>query len=257
MKRIYFVTEGRTDQIVIQGLIEQWLGKEDFTVSRIQPPSSAYAEGLDSNLSEGWKGVLAWCSGQRMVGPAGRDEAFRQADCLIVHMDADVASDPDFKSPTFNGPCPPAGNACDWVRDHLTALLGGDLHSNAVLCVPAQDMEAWVLCALHPDVADDNAPIECRQEPGALLVQRTPYRLVRRKDGRLKKEAIKYQHNLSRIMQGWPNCTAGDEPHCSQAVRFEQDARRVLASKSPHLPVKTVSTAPSADTSCTISNHAG
>jgi len=41
-------------------------GDEDFTVSHIQPPSSAYAEGLDSNLSEGWKGVLAWCSGRRM-----------------------------------------------------------------------------------------------------------------------------------------------------------------------------------------------
>lgn len=236
MKRIYFVTEGRTDQVVIQGLVEQWLGEEEFTVSYIQPPSSAYAEGLDSNLSEGWKGVLAWCAGQRMGNPAGRDEAFRQADCLIIHMDADVATDADFKAPAFDGPCPPAGNACDWVRNHLTELLGGNLPSNAVLCVPAQDMEAWVLCALYPGVADDNAPIECRQEPGALLVQRTPYRLVWRKDGRLKKEVSRYQNNLSRIVKEWPNCTAGDEPRCSQAVRFEQEARRVLARNRPILP---------------------
>lgn len=172
--------------------------------------------------------MLAWCSGQRLVGAAGRDEAFRQADCLIIHIDADVATDPTFKSPAFNGPCPPPGNACDWVREHLTASLGGNLPSKAVLCVPAQDMEAWVLCALHPDVANDNAPIECRQEPGALLVQR-PHRLVRRKGGRLKKEVSKYQHNLSKIVQGWPNCTVGDEPRCSQAVRFEQEARHVLA----------------------------
>ena len=236
MKRIYFVTEGRTDQIVIEGLIEQWLGKEDFVPIHIQPPSSAYAEGLDSNLSEGWKGVLAWCSGQRIGGPAGRDEAFRQADCLIIHMDTDVATDPDFKSPVFNGPCPPVENACNWVRDYLTASLGGNLPFNVALCVPAQDMEAWVLCALHPDVADNNAPVECRQEPGALLVQRTPYRLVRRKDGRLKKEVSKYQHNLSKIIQGWPNCTVGDEPRCSQAVRFEQEARRVLAGSRPISP---------------------
>ena len=228
MKRIYFVTEGYTDQIIIQGLIEQWLGDEDFTVSHIQPPSSAYAEGLDSNLSEGWKGVLAWCSGQRMGGKAGRDEAFRQADCLIIHMDADVATDPNFKSPAFDGSCPPVKNACDWVLDHLSASLGGTPPLNVVLCVPAQDMEAWVLCALHPDVADGNAPIECRQEPGALLVQRAPYRLVRRKDGRLKKETAKYRNSLPKIVKGWPNCTAGDEPHCSQAVRFEQEARHAL-----------------------------
>jgi hypothetical protein len=115
MKRIYFVTEGLTDQIVIQGLIEEWLGDEDFTVSRIQPPSSDYAAGLDSNLSEGWKGVLAWCSGQRLGGAAGRDEALRLADGLFIHMDADVAPDPAFKSPPFNGACPPAQSACNPV----------------------------------------------------------------------------------------------------------------------------------------------
>lgn len=209
---------------------------QDFVPIPIQPPSSAYAEGLDSNLSEGWKGVLAWCSGQRIEGLVGRNEAFRQADCLIIHMDTDVATDPDFKSPVFDGLCPPVENACNWVRNYLITSLGGNLPSNVVLCVPAQDMEAWVLCALHPDVADDYAPIECRQEPGALLVQRAPYHLVRRKQGRLKKKAIKFQRNLSRIMQGWPNCTAGNEPRCSQAVRFEQEARRVLARNRPVFP---------------------
>lgn len=232
MKYIYFVTEGSTDQIVIQGLIEHWLGSEEFIPRHIQPPSSAYVEELDSNLSEGWKGVLAWCSGQRMGGAAGRDEAFKQADCLIIHMDADVATDPDFKSPPFDGLCPPVENACDWVRDHLTVSLGGTLPSNVVLCVPAQDMEAWLLCSLHPDIADVNAPIECHPQPCSLLaVQKTP-RLVRNKDGRLRKETTMYRSSLSRIVKGWPNCTAGDEPRCSQAIRFEQETRRVLT-RSP------------------------
>ena len=57
MKLVYFVTEGVTDQIVIQGLVEHWLGDEDFVPNRIQPPSSAYAEGQDSNFSEGWRDV--------------------------------------------------------------------------------------------------------------------------------------------------------------------------------------------------------
>lgn len=115
MKRIYFVTEGATDQIVFQGLIERWLG-EDFIARQIQPPSSAYAEGLDSNLSEGWKGVLAWCAGRRADGAAGRDEALRQADCLIIHTDADVATDPTFLAPPFNGPVrPPAMRSTGYV----------------------------------------------------------------------------------------------------------------------------------------------
>jgi hypothetical protein len=228
MKRIYFVTEGLTDQIVIQGLIEEWLGDEDFTVSRIQPPSSDYAAGLDSNLSEGWKGVLAWCSGQRLGGAAGRDEALRLADGLFIHMDADVAPDPAFKSPPFNGACPPAQSACNWVRDYLTASLGRSLPSNVVLCIPAQDLEAWVLCALHPAVADANAPIECHPDPCALLaVQKAP-RLVRNKDGRLRKETAKYRESLPRIVKGWPHCTAGNPSRCPEAARFEADTKRVL-----------------------------
>ncbi|MCJ7601727.1 MAG: hypothetical protein MUO63_09545 [Desulfobulbaceae bacterium] len=232
MKCIYFVTEGPTDQIVIEGLIDHWLGGEDFIPRYIQPPSSAYADGLNTNLSDGWKGVRDWCAGKRTVGPAGRDEALKQADCLIIHIDADVATDPDFKTPTFNGPCPPAKNACDWIRNHLTSLLGGTLPSNVVLCVPSYDLETWVLCALHPDVVDENLPIECRENPGMLLVQRPPHRLVRRKDGRLRKVTAKYKNSLSAIVMGWLNCTTGVSPRCPEAIRFEGDIKHTLGIKS-------------------------
>ncbi|MBU0968658.1 MAG: hypothetical protein KKA54_20025 [Proteobacteria bacterium] len=229
MKRIYFVTEGPTDQIVIEGLIDYWLGGEDFIPRYIQPPSSAYADGLDTNLSDGWKGVRDWCVGKRMGGPAGRDEALKQADCLIVHIDADVATDPDFKTPLFKGPCPPAKNACDWIRNHLTSLLGGEfLPPNVVLCVPSQDLETWVLCALHPEVADENLPIECRENPGMLLVQRRPHRLVRRKGGRLRKETAKYKNSLLAIVKGWVHCTAGVSSRCPEAIRFEGDTKHTL-----------------------------
>jgi hypothetical protein len=224
MKRIYFVTEGPTDQIVLQGLIEQWLN-EDFIPIHIQPPSSAYAADLDSKLSEGWRGVLAWCSGEQ---EAARNEALRQADCLIIHTDADVAKDADFSSPAFIGSCPPASSAANRVRDRLIMAMSDATAPNIVLAVPAQDLEAWVLTALHPDIADNHKPIECRIEPGALLVQRTPHRLVRRKEGRLKKSKIKYQHAMPKIIDGWRNCTTGSEPRCLEALRFEEEVRQVL-----------------------------
>lgn len=228
MKRIYFVTEGPTDKIVIEGLIDHWLSGEDFIPRYIQPPSSAYAEGLDTNLSDGWKGVRDWCAGKRTGGPAGRDEALEQADCLIIHIDADVATDPDFKTPAFNGPCPPARNACDWIRNHLISLLGEILPPNVVLCIPSYDLEAWLLCALHPEVADENQPVECRESPETLLFQRPPYRLVRRKDGRLRKVTERYKRSLSAIVKGWIYCTAGESPRCPEALRFENDTKLVL-----------------------------
>lgn len=227
MKNVYFVTEGPTDQIVLEGLIALWLG-EDFVPRRIQPPDSAYAADLDSNLSDGWKGVVAWCGGKRLDGTAGRDEALQRADCLVIHVDADIASDPAFRTPAFAGPCPPAAIAANWVRNHLTALFGGVLPPRVVFCVPAQDLEAWVLCSLHPDIADSNMPIECRAVPAALLVQRLPHKLVRSKGGKLKKLTRRYGESLASIVRGWPNCVEGTPPRCNEALRFEQEVRAVL-----------------------------
>jgi hypothetical protein len=232
MRSVYFVTEGTTDQIVLEALVTAWLGTEDYLPRHIQPPSSAYAEGLDSNLSTGWKGVLAWCAGERPAGEAGRDQALELADCLIVHMDADVADDPDFKNPPFDGSCPPATAACDWVRSRIQEKFGGEVPGKVVLCVPSRDLEAWVLTSLHPDVADENMPIECRLDPGTLLIQRAPYRLVRWKAGALKKDTTRYRQYRAAIIAGWRWCTGGAEPRCTQAARFERETRQVLISQS-------------------------
>ena len=232
MKTIYFVTEGITDQIVLEGLAAYWLGNEEFIPRRIQPPSSAYAIDLESNLSEGWKGVLAWCAGLRPKGSAGRDETLKLADCLFIHVDADVATDPDFKTSAYTGTCPPARSACDWIREHLTSQLGNFLPTNVVLCVPAQNLETWILCALHPDIADKHDPIECRQMPETLLVARKPHKLTRRKDNSIKKERRNYQTSLDAIIKGWSNCIEVVENNnslrCPEAIRFEAETKNVL-----------------------------
>lgn len=228
MRRVYFVTEGPTDQIVLQGLVASWLGNEDFISRNIQPPSSAYAEDLESNLSEGWKGVVAWCQGKRSAGRAGRDEALALADCLFIHLDADVVADPDFANPPFMGAIPPASDATNWIRAHLTNWLGGTIPPNVVLCIPSQDLETWILCALHPDIADNYMPIECKKEPATLLFQRAPYRLIRKKDNRFRKITANYQLHLQQIIRRWSNVTGDEIPRCPEALRFEQDTKTTL-----------------------------
>lgn len=232
MQSIYFVTEGITDQIVIRGLIAKWLNGKDFVPRYIQPPTSAYAEGLDSNLSNGWKGVVAWCSGRRPKGPAGRDEALKRADCLVIHLDADIATDPEFFDPPIGLGRPTPNDAAEWVREKTLEMLPPDAHHKVLLCVPAQDLEAWIITCLHPDVSDEHAPIENREDPGALLVQRGPIRLVRRQGRTLKKLPERYERALAAIVGGWGNCTAvvaGAPPRCPEALRFEREARVRLA----------------------------
>lgn len=228
MKTVYYVTEGITDQIVLDELIAAWLGEDDYLPRHIQPPSSDYADNLNLTLSQGWKGVRDWCAGSRSAGAAGRDEAINSADCLIVHMDADVALDPDFQNPPYSDECPPAQGQCDSVRAHLASLFGNVLPPNIVFCVPAQDLESWVLTALHPEESDKHKPIECRTDPGALLISRPPHKLLRRKDGRVRKIPERYRAVATRIANGWKNCTEGATPRCHEALRFETEVRRML-----------------------------
>jgi len=142
MKTVYLVTEGRTDQVVISGLVQEWLAPADFVIRSIQPPSSDFAATLTDSLSEGWKGVLNWCNGARAGTAVSRAAVLRQADCLIIHIDTDVATDRDFRDPPFQGAFNPARPACDWMRERLASAFADGLPANVVLCVPSVDMDA-------------------------------------------------------------------------------------------------------------------
>lgn len=126
MRQIYFVTEGVTDQIMLEGLIENWLDNEDFLPIRIQPPSSAYADAMETTLSQGWRGVVAWCGSQTESTKQSREEVLIKADLLVIHVDADVARDANFLKPHFADLIPPIEPLCEHVRGGLAFHFGGE-----------------------------------------------------------------------------------------------------------------------------------
>ena len=208
MRQIFFVTEGVTDQIVLEGLVSSWLGDEDFISNRLQPPSSAYADALDTRLSEGWRGVVSWCSAVTPALQVSRDSVINRADLIVVHVDADVGFDANFSAPAYAAPTPPASKLCDHVRSVMVNFFGAALPAKMVLCVPAQDLESWLVAALHPDVADANSPIDCFHAPGNLLAGKDPHRLLRYKDGKLRKITSRYKDALPAALSNWHECEA-------------------------------------------------
>ena len=89
--RVGYVVEGTTDYIVLDALVERFLGDTDYVSTRIQPPTSEYTNHQEP-LDGGWKGVLMWCK-QEGETPGGFVQSlpFRNHDCLIIHVDADIA----------------------------------------------------------------------------------------------------------------------------------------------------------------------
>jgi hypothetical protein len=227
MKKIYFVTEGETDQIFFEGLISEWLGGEDFEPIHIQPPNSSYVAGKQTPLSEGWRGVVTWCSSTLSDLVASRSYVIENASLLVIHVDGDVAFDAQFAGSEFASKGPPVGPVCSFVKNHLSQFFLPNLPLNIAFCVPSRDLECWILCCLFPTVADANVPIECYENPANLLLFKTP-KLVRRKDGRIRKDVSAYEKNLKEMVQGWANCVAGPIPRCSEAVIFENAVRAII-----------------------------
>ena len=215
--RISYVVEGATDYTVLDALVEQILGDRDYVPTRIQPPISAYADHLGT-LGGGWKGVLKWCSMDVSTS------ALANCDCLVIHVDADIAEETELSELNLSAPCPPAITTSGKIRDYLVALLGGAVPPKIILCVPAQCIEAWVFVALYPSEVERFTPIDCRREVESLFIG-NPEKLVVKKDGRARKQTAEYSKVSPRIGANLAMLTA----HCAEALRFESEVRRVFS----------------------------
>ncbi len=222
--RVGYVVEGKTDYIVLDALVEYFLGNKDYVPTQIQPPTSEYAN-HQGPLGGGWKGVLKWCE-QGGATPDGFVQSLPllHYDYLIIHVDADIAIATELQARGFSAPCPPAKDTCDRLRHHLIALLGNPLSAKVLLCIPAQCMEAWVFAALHPDLVASFQPIECRQEVERLLIGK-PDRLVRDHEGRARKDAQRYEKVAHRIAAGWPQAITA----CPEAQYFDNACRAAFS----------------------------
>lgn len=228
--RVGVACEGPTDKILLDGLLKAFFGTDRIVSRPLQPPDASvllsadpFAETTGGDFGRrggGWPGVLRWCEESALGdGSLSGAAAFANLDLVIVHLDADVARETDLAAENLNRPCPPAGDACNALRDLLTRRLGGGpLPAKLVFCIPADCTEAWIIAALAPAVADANLPWECYPKPETLL----PSVMVRGMG--VGKSQKSYTRHLNAIVAGWPNARA----RCSEAARFDAELRAAL-----------------------------
>jgi hypothetical protein len=215
--QVRVVCEGPTDTVVIRSALKA-LGV-DAVVTQIQPESANNLLGAQGVYGGGWHGVRAWCLA--IAQNPGLGGVLSLCDVLIVHVDADIAADPEVKC---EHECPPCVTTCNCVRTVVLGWLGVQATSDkAVLCVPSMDMEAWVVTALHPSLK--HIPdIECREKPASLLVGKKP-KLVRKKSkSKYDKDELAYESVLDALTAGWGHIRR----HCTQGARFYGELRTAL-----------------------------
>lgn len=120
------VAEGKTDYYILKSVVAELSGL-DPVIKMIQPELSRTFQ----ELGEGWKGVRNWCLQCKDVYGGLSSRSFA---ALIIHVDADIASDAEINC---EKPCPPASDTVDALREVVLGWVGDQrLPERIVLCIP-------------------------------------------------------------------------------------------------------------------------
>ena len=232
------VVEGPTDRLLLESVLEALLpgSVEEHRFFALQPGSTLGKSG------SGWKGVRRWCRQVSQRLGSGLDfilsgSAGPPLDLLVIHIDADVATEPDLQENVLSPiigvaqPCPPASATAGQLGRVILSWLDLDeLPSKVILAIPSQDAETWTFAALFPDDAIcQQADYECyghgdRNYPAHLLTLRRYGSHFRRRGGTVKKTIHVYRALAPRIASNWADvCRI-----CSLAERFAQDLQQQI-----------------------------
>ncbi len=213
MLRVGIIAEGLSDLMVLEELIRS--SRPDAELIAPQPDESL------THLGQGWVGVRNWC---RDFGPGL--ESFLGGvvplpiHLIVIHVDCDIADHHGLELP-----CPPATDTAEAVSRLVreTWLNRASRPEFVVISTPSMSSEAWVAATLdppHPNLSD----IECDKDVANEFVRR---RLLRRKDGQVKKAATAYRP----LAQAMGRSLGLVFAHCSRAAAF-RDEFEVAASRA-------------------------
>ena len=227
--RIALVAEGVTDYEVIKAVIEAMLDGRSFDIKLLQPEESVAFTGAGNAgpFGGGWRGVYKWClqAAKRGGGSLRGDPLFASYDILVLHLDADVATeDPaNYRVNPITSlagilpcerPCPPPINTTNKLRQIMLNWTGEAITPpQTVLCTPSKCIEAWVVAIFFPhDGQMIRKGWECHPDPASRLAQQ-------RRPLRFAKNQADYQSRGKGLQEGWPRIAT----RLTEARRFQDE----------------------------------
>ena len=141
MASFALITEGITDQVVIETLLLTCLGP-DTAVNPIQPLRDATDESRQASYG-GWERVLECCNQSNF------DEILSVNDFIVLQLDTDVAEHPNFGlALTENGQDRPVEALLADVRAVIIKKLGAawpQLVGRILFAIAVHSLECWIL----------------------------------------------------------------------------------------------------------------
>ncbi len=148
MPSFALITEGITDQIVIENILVGFFDDPNLDVNPLQP----LRDETDRNrtLTAGnWHKVLEYCSSEEFRG------AFQFNDYLIVQIDTDVAADYGVYGRDEEGNDVSADSMIERVKTQLRERIGAEFYprydSRILFAVSVHSIECWLLPLFFSD----------------------------------------------------------------------------------------------------------
>lgn len=244
---IGLVCEGPRDREILCDLVDSFFPEDEISYKYLQPEPSL----LSSNYN-GWKGVLRWCGNSseeiakvneaimpkldlliiQMDGDVSRDEQNKQSHCGCVNMECKTREEITKEAIVYLENCPVriadcpiiypcanhTGSKPDQYITHLKNLIMGHLGSAlsipAVITIPCDSMEAWIVAAFE----ETDQSFELVEKPWeSMIAKRKTYHGIRIPGD--QKSSRVYRELRKGIIENWQKVKS----RCSQAKAFEEN----------------------------------
>jgi hypothetical protein len=168
--RVGVICEGITDYVVLGEVVKTQRSVDRLTL--LQPPRDRL-----TGPGPGWQGVRQFLKTEG----AGLDIGVH--DLVVVHVDADIRTDPAISRQLSVDEEDPG--SLERLCDHVKSWFVGGVSANAVIVLPREATDAWLLAA-HTNIVRP----ETVEDPSAVLAERG---LIGQRDGRPLKSAEDYR----------------------------------------------------------------
>jgi hypothetical protein len=140
------VTEGLTDQIVIENILAGYFNSPDLDIRQLQPERDKDNE--NKSTYGGWTLLFKYCQSSEFK------QAFQSIDYIIIQIDTDVSEDYNIPKQDENGEFTPQ-QLIEKVIEKFRGAIGEDFYSKyqqkIIFAISVHSIECWLLPLYYTD----------------------------------------------------------------------------------------------------------
>jgi hypothetical protein len=147
MTNFGLITEGLTDQIVIESILAGYFNNPDIDIRPLQPERDKDDENKSHNYG-GWSQVFAYCESNNFK------EAFQFIDYIIIQIDPDVSEDYNIAKQDENGEFTPQqliAKVIEKFRDGIGEDFYNTNQQKIIFAISVHSIECWLLPLYYTD----------------------------------------------------------------------------------------------------------